>query len=387
MLNVLLAVKDSVINNVVAKLYGNLGIRVKYFKGTVDLLGETMAWSIDAQPSVSFTPVDPKWIKQATASGFQVDPNKPDYFLINLDNFNIGGSYIDLKLLAFCQITGEQSKISAAALLYTDSANDNDKAMVGLIGKLIIANLNAMLPALDIPKLQGLSFPGYTCSIANSMFYFANSAIDTELLTGEREALLYIAPDVVTQLVNTYSGQFSPKSVSGSGKQNLGITTASYNYNASATYAGCNCAGNTLSVGFSIGAGASAGLSTLFGEVGVNYTGSAKPNPVTASATVLADGSTLRVRIDSVQVFGVSLAPHGSVAEKIFSGVLYPLAAIIVNIIVPAITSCIHNITFNVAALVYSTKIFGQDIHFSLQNSAISNSGGFLKVAADVIVS
>jgi hypothetical protein len=368
-------------------LFRDEAIKKKYFSGSEKVEGQgAITWAIPNAPSMSFAHVPDSDRQIAQSLGFPLKGDANDYFEIVIPQILFNG--IPLNNICFiCSsaVEGMTWHFKAEAMILHGEITPNDRILFATVGKQLLSTINASLPSLAIPPVGGLSLGKCATTIQQGYFcLYSGDSINMNGTASGKDAVVMLSNNAVHDLINSYSSSFSPRNKTGSGSENLKISTAKYNYNAGFSYQDNSVAGNTIFLQVNISAGASAGFSTLFGTIGVNYTGSTNPGVVNIPLKLFGNGSQLAAEIVSMPSFSITLTPHGGVGSKIISGLLWPLAEIMGNIIYPILKDMLNGIKFNLLDLGSEQKILGKDFHLSLEDVNICDRQDVLVFDASV---
>ncbi|WP_372394268.1 hypothetical protein ABMY26_04315 [Azospirillum sp. HJ39] len=400
-----LGVGSAALDQWISTLYGMPQLQGSLFSGSTTQsiagIGDDVIldWTVTQTPTVTLADPGPLWQQAIGVTGAPPTP-VPNAFTVSLPaltlTIQVNGSPPQSATIAptgLVQATLSGSNVSIApvgAVVDLNGLSENQQTIYRyLVIPTVLQIVHGLLGGYAIPQLSplGVALSAPALAVGNGLLLVAMNLGATVPATPSLDTL---PPDPVFLLASAAAAQAfvnagvqqianTTKSVGGS----EGFTLANASYNASLSLGAVTVqldpADLTRATALvQLSASASAQATALFLSASIGYDASISPSPVPLSIQISASGSNVLATVSPPPPVSIGLTPTGDISSIILSGIAWPLASVIVNLLqpladqllvannpyavvtIPQTTQSINGVPVTITVNVVTVEMFGQ---------------------------
>jgi hypothetical protein len=250
----------------------------------------------------------------------------------------------------------------------------------------ILKAVNNMLSGVKIPSVtvEGITLSPPTPVISEGRLILLANLVSKGSpapimvpRTWPSQAIFSLAsPELINEAIKYgYNKLKIPHEISSSGSQDLGITTAKYmavlRVESPPKF---GIIGENIEVTIQTGGNVSAGITTIFGDVGLNYKVLMQPNPLRCIGRLLQNNSQLILTTPFPPVASLLFVPQGNFGETIISAIFsggVNLTSLILSQFIPQIIRSIYIPIANIPTI----PVDFDKIHLKIQATELKVAG------------
>lgn len=405
---------QATLDRVIATLFARPSLRRKLFSGSqsIDVLGApvTVDWEVQQAPQLSLRPPSAQqWQNAIKQDGGTPQPTE-GAFVVRVPKLKVsrksasgetGQATISPEVIVAARTRNRRLSLEPVAVVIDLSrASEADKQIYrNVVVPQVLRMAGAVLSDAPIPTIQyqGVAFGPPAFAVGNGRIVAVANLRGEPVPAAPSPATMpggsfYVLLDrqVLEQTARRIARELQGESASTSGSQGFGVGRARYRASVRLERVSASMSRDltTVEASVRVSARANARVKILFGSVGIDYKARTQPSTVDARFGLGFSNQTLRARVSNVQGFVIILTPSGNLAERIMSGVAWPLAQTIGAALSPMARKLITGKSFDVLTVPPAIQtVEGERVTVTPSSLSLSSYAGMLMVRGSISVS